>query len=556
MLLFPALWAVSEWVRSWLLSGFPWLSIGYSQVPSSPLAGYAPVLGVYGVSLVTAAVAGAAAFAVDGFIVRRQPGPFSTSIRGAGVAAALVIGGAALQAHQWTQPVSGAPTSVTLLQGNIPQELKWRPERAVATLETYLELARSADSKLIVLPETALPMLDVDVPPAYLQALTGLAAKNGGDILYGIPELDPDGSYYNSVMSVGTGPAQTYRKHHLVPFGDYFPLRPVLGWIMKLLHIPMSDFSHGAAVQKPMRVAGQKVAVNICYEDAFGEEIIRQLPEATMLANFTNDAWWGDTIASRQHLQIAQMRALETGRPMLRATNTGVTAIIGPDGRIIASAAEFTTTKVTGEVHGYQGSTPYVRWGNYAFLVVSVLMILIGVYAGRMKIHHRGTEAQRTAKNKLIGAGVRSTAVRSAHIASLPISDCRSCHFSLCLCVSVVKFGLLHVGEALLLQVDDFRIRHRHHGDEAVDVFRLESAPARRHPAHADVDDAADGEALRAQHQVAVFPDVADGEEVDLVAVQHDDDLAVERIRLVQRGEVTRRSSTFSSCATVLTATS
>jgi apolipoprotein N-acyltransferase len=387
MLLFPALWAVTEWMRSWILSGFPWLSIGYSQVPSSPLAGYAPLLGVYGVSLITAAVAGAAASAIDGFFRRPsapKPGKRSSGfIAGICVAGILVIAGAALKTHQWTHPV-GEPTSVTLLQGNIPQELKWRPERALATLETYRELLRSADSKLIVLPETALPMLNVDLPSDYLKALADRALQNGGDILYGVPELDPSGNYYNSVMSIGSGPAQTYRKHHLVPFGDYFPLRPVLGWIMKLLHIPMSDFSHGGQVQKPIQVAGQKVAVNICYEDAFGEEIIRQLPEATMLANFTNDAWWGDTVASRQHLQMAQMRALETGRPMLRATNTGVTAIIDPGGQIVASAPEFTTTTVSGKVRGYQGSTPYIEFGNGGTLVLALAMLLIPTIAARV----------------------------------------------------------------------------------------------------------------------------------------------------------------------------
>ena len=388
MLLFPALWAISEWMRGWMLSGFPWLAIGYSQVPSSPLAGYAPVLGVFGVSLICAALAAAAACAIDGFLLRRAvPEPRKQSpgfIAGLCVAGTLVIAGAVLKTHQWTQPVPGEPTSVTLLQGNIPQEMKWRPERALATLETYLELARSADSKLILLPETALPMLNVDVPPDYLKALADRAVQNGGDMLFGVPELDPSGSYYNSVMSIGTGPAQVYRKHHLVPFGDYFPLRPVLGWIMNLLHIPMSDFSRGAQVQKPLQVAGQKVAVNICYEDAFGEEVIRQLPEATMLANFTNDAWWGDTVASRQHLQIAQMRALETGRPMLRATNTGVTAIIDPRGQIVASAPEFTTTTVSGEVRGYQGSTPYIVFGNAGLLVLAAAMLVIPLIAARV----------------------------------------------------------------------------------------------------------------------------------------------------------------------------
>ncbi|HVY07285.1 MAG TPA: apolipoprotein N-acyltransferase [Burkholderiales bacterium] len=380
LLLFPGLWAISEWNRGWLFSGFPWLAAGYSQVPASPLAGFAPVLGVFGVSLVVAVVGGGIALAIESMIARRT----RATIAGVCVVAAIVIAGAALKSIQWTQPVPGEATMVTLLQGNIPQELKWRPERAVATLETYLKLVNDANGRLIVLPETALPMLDVDVPPEYLRALAAHAKSNGGDLLYGVPELDASGRYFNSVMSAGAAPPQTYRKHHLVPFGDYFPLRPVLGWVMNLLHIPMSDFSHGDAMQKPLQVAGQKVAVNICYEDAFGEEIIRQLPEATLLANFTNDAWWGDTIASRQHLQIAQMRAAETGRPMLRATNTGVTAIIGADGRIVVSAPEFTTTSIGGEVHGYKGTTPYILFGNAGFLVLALCMVMAVPIAFRL----------------------------------------------------------------------------------------------------------------------------------------------------------------------------
>jgi apolipoprotein N-acyltransferase len=378
--LFPALWALSEWLRGWMLSGFPWLATGYSQAPDSPLAGYAPVFGVFGVSLVVAAVAGGIAWAMEAFLAYRSlPRPRKLPagvVAGIGLAGLLLGTGAFLKAHEWTSPV-GKPTSVTLLQGNIAQEMKWRPEHALATLDTYLDLTRSTDSRLILLPETALPMLNVDVPAEYFRALTDQAIRNGGDMLVGVPELDASGAYYNSVMSLGQGPSQIYRKHHLVPFGDYFPLRPVLGWVMNLLHIPMSDFSHGAKVQRPIRAAGQKIAVDICYEDAFGEEVIRQLPEATMLANFTNDAWWGDTVASRQHLQIAQMRALETGRPMLRATNTGVTAIIDPAGRIVASAPEFTTTKVSGEVRGYQGSTPYIAFGNAGFLALALAMLLI-----------------------------------------------------------------------------------------------------------------------------------------------------------------------------------
>jgi len=387
---FPALWVFCEWLRSWVLSGFPWLSIGYSQVPTSPLAGFAPILGVFGVSLVTAFIAGAIATAIESrFRAGNTPKAGKRLFVSLGVAlciaGTLIIAGALLKRHQWTQPLPGEPTTVTLLQGVIPQELKWRPERASATLQTYLELVRSTDSKLILLPETALPMLNTDIPPDYLRALADRTRLNGGDMLFGVPEQDASGRYYNSVMSLGTEPPQVYRKHHLVPFGDFFPLQPVLGWIMRLLHIPMSDFSHGPAVQRPIQVAGQKVAVNICYEDAFGEEIIRQLPEATVLANFTNDAWWGDTIASRQHLQIAQMRALETGRPMLRATNTGVTAIIDPTGHIVATAPEFTTTKLSGEVRGYQGSTPYVAIGNAGVLLLAGLMVLVQWLIARVR---------------------------------------------------------------------------------------------------------------------------------------------------------------------------
>ncbi|HWA12681.1 MAG TPA: apolipoprotein N-acyltransferase [Burkholderiales bacterium] len=385
LLAFPALWALSEWVRGWFLSGFPWLAIGYSQVPHPPFAGYMPVLGVFGVSLVCAAAAGALAWFAQGAMRRRERDGRRTMIQAGLVLAVLALGGAALHPVAWTR-TSTPPTTVALLQGNIPQELKWRPERALATLDTYLQLALAADAQLIVLPETALPMLNVDVPGAYLQALGDHARARGGDLLVGVPELEAStGRYFNSVMTVGSAPPQTYRKHHLVPFGDYFPLRPLLGWVMEILHIPMSDFSHGGPVQQPLAVAGQKIAANICYEDAFGEEVIRQLPQATLLANFTNDAWWGDSIASKQHLQIAQARSLETGRPMLRATNTGVTAIIDARGRIAASAPGFATATVSGQVTGHSGSTPYVRWGNYGFIAVAVAMLLAAAWGARRR---------------------------------------------------------------------------------------------------------------------------------------------------------------------------
>jgi apolipoprotein N-acyltransferase len=292
----------------------------------------------------------------------------------------LWLAGLGLAQVSWTHP-SGAPTTVSLLQGNIRQDLKWRPEAVQTTLETYLRLTRASTSRLIVLPETAVPLLNVEVPPGYLELLAEHARGNVGDVLLGIPEYveGNPARYYNGVMSLGISPTGIYRKHHLVPFGDYFPQWTFITWVMSAMQIPMSSFSRGDAVQPPLAVAGQHVAVNICYEDAFGEELIRQLPRATILANFTNDAWWGESFASEQHLQISQTRAQETGRYMLRATNTGVTAIIDQRGRVLAAAPQFVTTAVDGIAQGYAGSTPYVRWGNWVVLGLIAAMLAAAV---------------------------------------------------------------------------------------------------------------------------------------------------------------------------------
>ncbi len=369
-LAFPACWTLTEWLRGWVFTGFPWLALGYSQVPWSPLAGYAPIVGVYGVSLAIAVLAaGIAAMA---------------SLQGSGrwkqIAiglAAVVLIGAGSKLMPWTTPL-GPPIDVSLVQGNIAQEIKFREDRLIGTLVTYDDLVARTRSPLVILPETALPLLLQEVPEAYLERLGRHARDNGGDLLVGVFQNDPIGSdrYYNTVVSVGTAPRQFYRKHHLVPFGEFIPLKtlfaPVInGW----LHIPLSDQTRGAARQPPLSVAGQKVAVNICYEDAFGEEIIRALPEATLLANVTNDAWYGDSWASVQHLQMSQMRALEAGRPMLRATNTGVTAAIDHRGHVLARLPQFTADVLTVSVTGREGATPYVMFGNFPTLLFAAAML-------------------------------------------------------------------------------------------------------------------------------------------------------------------------------------
>ncbi|MGA9665090.1 MAG: apolipoprotein N-acyltransferase [Gallionella sp.] len=387
VLVMPAAWVLLEWVRGTIFTGFPWLTLGYAH-NGSPLAGYAPLLGVYGVSLVAAVSAGLLAWLYDAGTRRNfaEPAPakeaWNKTYRGRGMLLPLMItviiwgGGALLRTVAWTQP-HGEPFNVALVQGNIPQELKFSEDALVGTLETYRRLAEQNQARLTVLPETALPLLLHEVPESYLQRLRDHARQSGGDMIIGVFERS-NGSYYNSVFTLGTAKKQYYRKHHLVVFGEFIPLRPLLGWLINgVLNIPMGDLARGADRQTPLDVAGQRVAVNICYEDAFGEEIIRSLPQATLLVNVTNDAWYGHSFAAAQHNQISQMRALETGRMVLRATNTGVTSIIGADGRVLQQLPQHEEGVLLGMAQGYDGTTPYVRWGNAAVLLLIAGMLAV-----------------------------------------------------------------------------------------------------------------------------------------------------------------------------------
>jgi apolipoprotein N-acyltransferase len=377
VLLAPVAWTLIEWTRSWIFTGFPWLALGYSQAPTSPLAGFAPLVGVFGVTLIAAVISGL-------LVIQATRKPFAVHFASY-VVIALFLLGFGLKQIEWTTP-TGVHTAVSLLQGNVAQDMKWREDRMITTLKAYRDMTLASKSQLIVLPETALPLFLHQVPTDYLDGLAAHARANNGAVLVGVPERLPNGEYFNSVVSLGSANPQGYRKSHLVPFGEFIPLRPVLGWIVGVLAIPLQDFSRGGVDQQPLNVAGQRVAVNICYEDVFGEEIIRQLPQATLLVNASNVAWFGNSIAPQQHLQISQMRALETGRYMLRATNTGITAVIDTRGQVIKAAPEFTTATVTHTVPGYQGTTPFVRWGNYAALLIAAGMLLIAVFTTRKSL--------------------------------------------------------------------------------------------------------------------------------------------------------------------------
>ncbi len=372
LLLIPALWVLTEWLRDWVFTGFPWLTLGYSQA-GSPLRGYAPLIGVFGLSWLVW-ICAALLLALTRAKKSKERG------KALGAFVFVLALGLALSRVEWTQP-QGAPVTVSLLQGNIPQDLKWDATRFASTLRLYQNMTERSAARLTILPETAIPRFLDLVDPAAVQSLATSARRHGGDLIIGVPLRDASGHYYNSAISLGASPSQRYDKIHLVPFGEFIP--PGFGWVLSVLKIPLADFSRGSAVQTPLDLAGQKIAVNICYEDAFGEEIIRALPQATLLVNISNVAWFGDSLAPHQHLQISRLRALETGRTMLRATNTGMTAIIDQHGAIVAVLPPFTQGTLNGSAQGRSGATPYVRWGNTPLMLLALLFC--GLYALRYR---------------------------------------------------------------------------------------------------------------------------------------------------------------------------
>jgi len=389
MLLMPALWVLFEWIRGWILTGFPWLNLGYSQT-DAPLGGLAPVMGVYGISWMVAMSAGF-------LLVAYWEGGRRRIVT---VAAFVLLwaGAGVLWQLDWSEP-NGEPITASLIQGNVPQNLKWRADQRGPTIDLYTRLSREHwDSDLVIWPETALPAY-FHQAKTFLQGMAREAQDNGGaTLLVGLPVVSESDSteYYNAVVRVGVAgeegqPSQVYRKSHLVPFGEYIPFQSVLGKLLDILQVPMANFSRGAVTQPLLtlidkKVAGdkaleennvpveqkrntQKISVSICYEDAFGEEVIRNLPEATLLVNVSNDAWFGDSFAPHQHLQMARMRSMETSRPMLRATNNGVSAMIDHKGDVLTTSPQFEVAVLNGAVQPQSGATPYVRLGNWPVLI-------------------------------------------------------------------------------------------------------------------------------------------------------------------------------------------
>jgi apolipoprotein N-acyltransferase len=368
LVVLPALWVLTEWLRGWFLSGFPWLALGYAQL-STPLRAYAPVAGVYGVSLAAAVTAGALVALLLG--TRRERLAAAVAVMSVWVVALL------LSFVTWTRP-AGEPVSVALVQGAVPQSMKWLAGERERTMQLYVDLTLPhLGADIVVWPEAALPALERDIRP-FLDSLHAAARERGSDVLMGQLRRDPEsGAYFNAMLALGAS-EQWYDKRRLVPFGEFFPVpAPVREWL-RLMNLPYSDFEAGADDQTPLEAAGESLAPTICYEDAYASEQLPLVRDSTLLVNVTNDAWFGDSTAPHQHLDISRMRSLETGRPMLRAANDGVTALIAHDGTLQGTLPQFQAGVLTGTVEPRMGLTPYVRFGNGPVLATAFLALALG----------------------------------------------------------------------------------------------------------------------------------------------------------------------------------
>jgi apolipoprotein N-acyltransferase len=364
LVVFPAIWTLSEVARGYFLTGFPWLALGYSQTGSS-VAAFAPITGVFGVSWLVVSIS-ASLVLLAGTYREKAVG----LVAGLMVVAVVSVSGFI----SWSQP-SGEQLSVRMVQGNIPQKVKWDPGYFDSTIDLYSGLSFQEKTDLIIWPETAIPAFYHQVRESVMVPLQRRLELIQAEMVVGMPVRADDYGYFNSMVSLGTV-HDRYDKRHLVPFGEYAPLDSVLRPLVDFFRIPMSDFRSGESKRSLMRVGQYQAGVSICYEDAFGDETAQALPDADFLINVSNDAWFGDSLAPHQHLQIARMRAVETSRYMLRATNTGISAIIDPQGKILKQSAQGETAVIDGIIAPHQGMTLYARVKDWLIVLLTIGCLL------------------------------------------------------------------------------------------------------------------------------------------------------------------------------------
>ncbi|MCW9047703.1 MAG: apolipoprotein N-acyltransferase [Gammaproteobacteria bacterium] len=363
VVIYPISWMLFDWFRGYFLTGFPWVQIGIAHIDTY-LSGYGPVVGGLGIGLIVTVISGLLSASL-----------FKSNFKIAlPIITVIYISGYLLGLISWTEAVD-EPVKVSMIQGNITQAEKWKSANYQPTLQMYRELTQQHwDSDLIIWPETAIPGFLRRVP-YYLEGLRKEADDSDTDVLLGLfVRDDKTQRYYNSMVTLD---GQKYLKRHLVPLGEYFPLRPLLGFFAQWVNIPMSDIDSGEENQALINAAGQKIGLSICFEDAFDRSVLLDLPEATLLVNVSNDAWFEDSSQPWQHHQIARMRALESGRVLLRVTNTGVSSVIDRDGKVLNIAQQFKREVITANVQAYKGSTPYVIWANYLLIVSGLLVLFV-----------------------------------------------------------------------------------------------------------------------------------------------------------------------------------
>lgn len=372
VLLYPAAWALFEWLQGIVLTGFSWQQLGYTQI-DMPLSGFAPVIGSHGVGLLVAITAGGLVSWLVNTDCRRKIPTLLTVIW---------IASFFLTQVEWTE-VDGDEIKVAIVQGNISQSLKWKPHTKYPTLNLYRQLSQEqSDVDLIIWPETAIPGYQHQLK-GYIADLSSNMKAKQADLLAGIFIKDEaEGRYYNSLINVNGG---EYRKRHLVPLGEYVPLRSLVNFFNQFVQIPMSDIASGDYDQPLLQAAGQPLGVSICFEDAFARDVRKDLPEATLLVNVSNDAWFDGSFEPFQHHAIARMRALETGRYMLRATNTGISSIIDPMGKEVAVSPQFEIHVLKAGVRPMKGATPYVLWGDLMLVLICLTALGTTAYIARRR---------------------------------------------------------------------------------------------------------------------------------------------------------------------------